>query len=481
MRKLPALVAMTIALAGCGTTVPQVSTFSEQQSAASGDGVQPPNGQTSTSGEATGTTPNSSTSNGLPTSGSPAGPGGTTGAGPVPTSSATHQGASAGPPVKVGFVVSTGSFDAAAKAAGISALQTGDQKYQVQVVVDDINAHGGLAGHRIQPVFNTPDSSSGNQDEADNRTCAAFTQDTHVAFVISVLAHNPILHDCLAKKGVPLLDDGLYLYDSKVVHPGYLFMPSGWLLDRLMRNQIDALARRGFFKDSGRVGVLLYDLPIPKRVLQDTVLPRLAHYGKTQVDVATSPFDTAGYANQQANVLKFRNDHVTRVIEIAILPVGFMTSAESQGYRPRYAVDSSVGPALIAGSAPKNQLNGMVGVGWIPSADTGSASPVTPAGKRCLTLMRKAGLDTTNSTTASLMEEFCDAGWFLQAATAAVGDAKASALQRGASLTRGYVSASSFAADMTSGRPDGLTGYRDFAYQSGCSCIQYVGGVRPVS
>jgi hypothetical protein len=402
--------------------------------------------------------------------------------GPVPAASTpAQQAAAAKQPVKVGFVVSTGSFDAAAKAAGLSALQTGDQRPQAQAVVNDINAHGGLAGHPVQPVFNTPDASAGSQDEADSRTCAAFTQDTHVAFVISVLAHNPILHECLAKKGVPLLDDGLYLYDAKVVHPGYLFMPSGWLMDRLMRNQIDALARIGFFQDPGKVGVLLYDLPIPKRVLQDTVLPRLAHYGKTQVDVATSTFDTAGYANQQGNVLKFRNDGVTRVIELGILPVGFMTSAESQGYRPRYAVDSSVGPTLIASSAPANQVKGMVGVGWIPSADTGATSPVTTAGSRCLAVMKKAGLDTSNSTTASLMEQFCDAGWFLQAATTAVGDASVAGLQRGARLLKGYVSASSFSADMAAGRPDGLSGYRDFAYQSGCSCIRYVGGIRTAS
>ena len=476
MRRFLALAALSVTLAGCGTTVPQSSSGAPQQPSL-GDGLQAPNAQASTSSDGDGTTPITGNPNDVPTTVGP-----TTPIAPVPTSSATtHLGVASTQPVKVGFVVAANNTDAVYKAAGAGFLEVGDQHAQAQAVVDDINAHGGLAGHPIQPVFNSPDASASSGDQADSETCTAFTQDTHVAFVISVLAHTPTLHDCLAKKGVPLLDDGLYLYDSKVVHPGYLFMPSGWLLDRLMRNQIDALARRGFFKDSGKVGVLLYDLPIPKRVLQDTVLPLLAHYGKTQVDVATSSFDTAGYANQQGNVLRFKNDNVTRVIEIAMLPVGFMDSAESQLYRPRYAVDSSVAPATIVGAAPPTQLNGMIGVGWSPSSDIGSGTPVTPAGKRCLALMTKAGQDTSNSTTASLMEEFCDAGWFLQAATTAAHDASAGGLLRGARLTRGYISASSFAADMTTGRSDGLSGYRDFAYTSGCSCIQYVGGIRAAS
>jgi hypothetical protein len=473
MRKFLALLAMAGVTVGCGSTVSQ-SSIGAQQQAGGGDGLLAPNARASAASDGGFTLPAAS----LPTNSSPlVSP--TAAAGSRSASTATSGSAVVGSqPVKVGFVVASSNTDAVFKAAGVGALQVGDQKAQVQVVVNDINAHGGLAGRRIQPVFNTPDSSASSPDQADQETCTALTQDAHVAFVISTLAHSQLLHSCLAKAGVPLLDDGLYLYDSKVVIPGYLFMPSGWLLDRLMRNEIDALARMGFFNDPGKVGVLLFDIPASQRALHSTVLPRLAHYGKTQVDVATSPFTTEGEANQQGNVLKFREDGVTRVIDIAMSPIGFMESAESQQYHPRYGVDSSVGPATIQATVPPAQLNGMVGVGWIPSSDTGSATPVTTAGQRCLALMRKAGQDTTNSATATLMEEFCDAGWFLQAAITAAGNASAQGLARGAGLTKGYVSASSFAADMTTGRPDGLSGYRDFAYEAGCSCVQYVGGVR---
>lgn len=478
MRKALALVTVTVALAGCGTTVPLSRQVTQQQGLGS-DGLSAPTAPTSASGDLGGPTaggPVSGPVSASPTSAS------STGTASVPVSTVTDRGGVVTrPPVKVGFVVASGGTDAVFKAAGVGALQVGDQRAQAQAVVDDINAHGGLAGRRIQPVFDTPDSSASSPDQADNITCTNLAQDAHVAFVISTLAHSPLLHSCLAKAGVPLLDDGLYLYDSKVVVPGFLFMPSGWLLDRLMRNEIDALAQMGFFNDPGKVGVLLYDLPGSKRVLQSTVLPRLAHYGKTQVDVATSPFTTEGEANQQGNVLKFSHDGVTRVIDIAQSPIGFMVAAESQQYHPHYGLDSSVGPDTIRATVPAPQLKGLVGVGWIPSSDTGSGTPVTTAAKRCLTLMAKAGQDTTNSATASLMEEFCDSGWFLQAATNAAGDARTQGLQRGARLTRGFVSASSFAADMTIGRPDGLSGYRDFAYDSGCGCIQYAGGIRAAS
>jgi hypothetical protein len=476
MRARVALLLLAVAVAGCGTTVPQAAGGS-QQPVGGGDGLTAPLARASTpAGGALSSAP-ASAGGQVRTGGVPQAPS-SSAAAPIASSlpgSAPRQ------PVKVGFVVASNSTDAAFKAAGVGALQVGDQKAQAKVVVADLNAHGGLAGHLVQPVFHTPDSSSGTYEEADQVTCTAFTQDTRVAFVISTVAHTQLLHACLAKAGVPLLDDDLGLYDAKVVVPGLLFMPSSWLLDRLMRNEIDALARRGFFDDPGRVGVLLYDLPGSQRVLQGTVLPRLANYGKTKVDVAASPFTTEGAANQQANVLKFRNDGVTRVIQIAFSPIGFMLAAESQAYHPRYALDSAIGPDTVRASVPADQLQGMIGVGWVPSADTGSATPVTAAGGRCLALMRKAGQDTTNSTTASLMQQFCDAGWFLQAATSAAGAADAGALRRGALLTRGYESASSFAADMTAGRPDGLSGYRDLAYQTGCSCIQYVGGIRPAT
>lgn len=484
MRKLLTLVTLASTLAGCGTTVPQGARGAHQQFGG-GDGSLAPKGKSPTSGDGGFTEPGTGTPNNFATSGATADPAGTTGpAGPVPTSTATvSPGAVANQPVKVGFVVAANNTDAAFDAVGMGALKVGNQRAQAQVVVNDINAHGGLAGRRIEPVFHEPDSASASYDDADTGACTFFTQDARVAFVISTLAHQAVLHSCLAKAGVPLLDNNLYLYDSKFVTPGLLFMPSSWLLDRLMRNEIDALARMGFFNDPGKVGVLLYDLPIPKRVLQDTVLPRLAHYGKTQVDVAFSTFDTAGAANQQGNVLKFSNDGVTRVINIAFSPIGFMQHAEAQQYHPRYGLDSSVGPETIrtALKGASGQLKGMVGVGWIPSSDTGSAKAVTPTGQRCLTLMKRAGENTDNSTTASLMEQFCDAGWFLQAATNAARDASGPGLVRGARLTKGYVSASSFGADMTSGRSDGLSRYRDFAYQEGCSCIQYVGEVRTAS
>jgi hypothetical protein len=263
--------------------------------------------------------------------------------------------------------------------------------------------------------------------------------------------------------------------------PGQLFMPSGWLLDRLMRNEIDGLARMGFFNDPGKVGVLLYDIPSSQRVLKNVVLPRLAQLGKTDVQVAASGQSLDSYGNQQGNVIKFSTAGVTRVFDIAISPVAFMTTAESQQYRPRYGLNSSVGPQTVKSLAPAAQLEGAVGVGWLPSADIGSSAPVTAAAERCLALMKQAQQDTSNSTTATLMTQWCDTGWFIQAAVNAARDVSAKGLAEGAKLTKGYQSATSFATDMTSGRPDGLSGYRDIAYGKDCSCFQYVGAVRAAS
>lgn len=476
-RRQALLMLSAFVLSACGSTVPQSSSPVTQYT----DGL---NGSSTNSGQVPasplqGTDPGSQAAP-VPSSAtsSPGAVGGTdyspSPASPSLTVEANHA------PVSVGFVVADNSTDAAFKSLGLGAVQVGDQRAQVQAVVNDINSHGGLAGRKLNPVFHTPSTSASNTaDQTEQASCDAFTVDAHVTFVVSVIVHQELFHTCLAKRGVPLIDDGLYFYDSSIVVPGKLFMPSGWLLDRLMRNEIDGLARMGFFKDPGKVGVLLYDIPSSRRVLKDVVLPRLAKYGKTKVDVATSPFTTAGATNQQGNVLKFQSDGVTRIFAIAFSPIGFMETAETQGYHPRYGLDSTVSPDTLRQTVPAAQLEGAVAVGWLPSYDVGSGAPVTASGKRCLALMKQAGQDTSNSTTAELMTQWCDSAWFIQAAVKAARDVSAKGLTEGAKLTKGYESATSFASDMTSGRPDGLSGYRDVVYAKSCSCFQYVGAVRP--
>ena len=388
-------------------------------------------------------------------------------------------------PVKVGFVVAPDNADNLFRDAGISGIAIGSQRQQAEAIVKDINSTGGLLGRKVVPVIH--EIGAGDTATIDQRSCDALTQDAKVQFVISIIGDTSggVLASCLAKRGVPYINNN-YAVDNEFARSvqGYLALPSDWILDRLMRTQTKALTAQGFFKDSKRVGILLLDDRPKKRVLNKVVLPSLAAVGvKDPVAVAINSQDY--FTNAQSVVLKFRSSDVDRVITIATSPLFLMNAAESQGYRPRYALYSLYGPgAFLQTAAPRGQLIGSVGFGYSPAYDVDGArspGPVSARETRCLKIMREAGVNTDEAVTRALVLWFCDAGWFLQAAVQRSGDVSAGGLFTGARALTDYASPVTFKADLTSGRPDGASAYRDLAYFENCSCFKYTSGLKPAA
>jgi hypothetical protein len=480
-------VVLALVLAGCGSTVQMRSTALIGSGGTGGlvssDGTQPAAGGTTRLGGANSSTSpvtggsTSGTSTGSPRTVQPLSPSMVGASG-----SAVHRRT-----VTIGAWVAGSGFDTVAANMGINGLAIGNQTNQVQALVKDLNAHGGLLGAKIDLVLhvvNTTDT--GSQSTQAQAACADFTEDHHVQFVISGLGDpTGLLAKCLAARGVPLINDD-YSVDSGYLSSvsGHLFLPSGWSMDRLMRTQIDALHDMGFFKGEGKVGILLYDTPPSQKVLRQVVIPRLAAIGVAAPDTYALKADGSDYEAESSGVLKFRADGVTRIITIECSPLGFMLNAESQNYNPRYAVYSTDGPgALLETAAPKNQLKGSVGFGWSPPYDVNGAhqpAPVSANQTRCWTLMKNAGEDTSG-TAGALQLWFCDAFWFLQRALDTAGDVSAPALAVGARSMRGYQSPVTWRTDLSSGRPDGVSAYRDLAYNTGCSCYLYTSGLKPAS
>lgn len=389
--------------------------------------------------------------------------------------------------VLVGAWVAGSGYDKAAANLGIKGLAIGNQSNQVQAMVNEINAHGGLLGAKVDLVLHvTKTTSTNTQSQEAQAVCDDFTQDHHAQFVISGLGEpTGLLAKCLAARGVPLINDDLAVdsgYVASLSH--HLFLPSDWVLDRLMRTQIDALAQQGFFKGPGKVGILLYDSSASQKVLQQVVIPRLAALGVKAPDSYALKSDGSDYEAESGVVLKFQADGVNRIITIACSPLGFMLNATSQHYHPRYAVYTTMAPgALLETAAPKDQLEGAVGFGWSPAYDVNPGhdpGPVSPNQTRCWTVMKKAGEDTSG-TAGALQLWFCDAFWFLQKALSTSGQVSAAGLVAGARSMRGYVSPVTWRTDLSSGRPDGVSAYRDLAYKSACSCFVYTSGLKPAS
>jgi ABC-type branched-subunit amino acid transport system substrate-binding protein len=439
-------------------------------------------GSGGSTGGTTGAVPGTTGGAALPGAGTSTGGASASGSGVVPSVVPRTSG-----PVSVGFLVADDNFDSMIGSVGISGLAIGSQRQQGQAMVDDINAHGGLLGRKIAPVYHVVKTSDTNAATSDQAACDDFTQDHKVQFVISILGDtggSALLASCLAKRGVTFVNDD-YPQDEAFARSvaGYFFNPSDWMLDRLMRTQTKALAEQGFFTGSKKVGILLYDKAVSKRVLKDVVIPGLAAVGVK--DPVYAAIAAADYFNEQGTVLKFQAEGVDRILTIAFSPLAFMATAEAQQYRPRYSVYTTSAPgALLQTAAPKAQLRGAMGFGWSPQYDVDSAhnpGPVTPAETRCLAIMKKAGVDTSQATTRALVLWFCDAAWFVQAAVNRSGDVSAKGLAAGARILTGYQSPGTWRTDLSSGRPDGVSAYRDLAYRDDCSCFVYTSGLKPAT
>jgi hypothetical protein len=237
------------------------------------------------------------------------------------------------------------------------------------------------------------------------------------------------------------------------------------------------------------VGVIAVDAPAYHRAVEQQLKPALAAVGaRFSSAVYTTPYktasDAASISSQLSNaVLRFRSQGITRVVDLSGAVLVFATIAETQQYRPRYALTSTSSPAaLTANGVPAVQLRGSVGLGWLPVYDSSEVPPAElPRGQAaCLRLLRAHGQQPTGTTVRYTALTFCEAGGFLHA----VG-ARAPAQQPltgnsllawlGAGLT--HPSAMTFRSEVTPERRDGAAAHRTFGFAEACSCFRYTGPI----
>lgn len=378
-------------------------------------------------------------------------------------------------------------FDTVAATYGISDSDSQSDRAKAEAVVNAVNASGGIAGRKVVPVFHDI-SAAGNFDSEAQAACAKWTQDNKVFAALAWLYDRETLVSCLAKRNTPLLKSSFQIYDDQTAgaFAGYLYQHD-FLFGNRWGIYVDRLVARGFLKPEHRVGLLRLDTPEHARTADGTVKPRLAAQKLNLVDeIAVKKFNGAGEAVSDTAsavgnaVLRFRSANIDRVL---ILDIGgvlgqfFMTHAESQGYRPKYGLNSINRPEFLVNNVPAAQLAGAAGAGWWPIEDTGQASGGQPGEKRCAEVLRAAGLGADDFTGLS----YCSRLFFLQAALDGQRDVTPAALRAGADrLGTGFSSALTQATSYAGGRYDGVGAVRDFVYDPGCGCFAYTGGLVPV-
>jgi hypothetical protein len=480
-RLLPALLA-TAALTACGTTVPVASQLSSAGSDGLGtvapggttqDGGLVPGGQQGgTGGTVTAPRPGTVTTG---TTGTAGGTVGTTGTA-VPTS-----GPKVTTPVRVGLLYLDG-VDSFATTLGLDGLSTGDAVAQSKAIVGYLNKQGGLGGRQIDLRLGKVAAADAQNEAAWAAACAALTEDQKVEFVISYATFNESRIACYAKHGVPVLDDQSFLPDGIGRRYGAGFAAPGELAPgRSATELVEALWRTGWLTRSSKIGSLTYDTPEGADVIDHYLKPALAKRGLSLVEDARVAND-AGAANQSSTALKFRTAGVDRVIPLLASPLFLMQAAESQGYRPQYAMTSAFGPGALLESVGsiKNQLKGARGIGWSKFLDIGAGTrpgPVSSNETLCFRIMADAGQKSTSATVQAFEVSLCNVLMLLKAGADAYG------------LTPGILStlraksfpvvpADAYAITLLPTRADGVSAYRDLVYDEACSCFQYTSGNR---
>ncbi len=358
------------------------------------------------------------------------GSGGST-AGAVPPLGGAVRGSAPAGAVSVGLLwVSNAQSQIAA--VGAKNL-TPDMHAGEQALVDDLNTHGGLAGHRIVPVFHAFDDNATNLPVEWQKACTDLTQDHHVFAVLAPGLNDPAFSGCLARAGV-IEVSALLTTEGKsdFAAAPLLVEPASMNLDRLADVEPRQLVAQGWLANRSdappgadpkpKIGVVAFDKPSFREAFDHHLKPAYAALG---TPIAEEAFvgDTADQLGTQLPgiVLRFAQEginHVTFLTSTGLPPGLFLIQATKQEYKPRYGFSSqdAMGVVIQDEPDPRGQLHQAASVGWFPEADVadyeapGNAQPSQP---RCLALMRAHQITASDGNSAGIDDYMCDSLWYL--------------------------------------------------------------------
>lgn len=410
--------------------------------------------------------------------------------------------------VGLSYAVNSSAANTAIGAAGIT---QGDPKATNQILIDDINARGGIAGRKIEPVWHEVDgASTATYDVIDQERCDAWTQDNKIFVAMaSPEAEAGTLQQCLHNRGALLLSSDLTTSDAARFRrfPYYVEIIS-MNLDRIAVAEVAALKAQGWFDgwnpaagapgaNPVKVGVVTYEGPTWAHAVDQSLVPALRALGHAPAanniirippENATADAGAIGAATSSA-VLRLRGDGVTHVIvfdHAALLTLFFMRAADSQEFRPRYGLNTQNGAqALMEGATvPARQLIGSKGIGWfppldIPAADNHRDGPYSNAERRrCLALLEGKGQTFDSSNAESIAMNICAEWWFFRDAVAASGGVlnRDGFMAGVGKLGTSFLAAGNFANRFSSTQHDGVDAYRHYAFNEQCTCMRYTSG-----
>lgn len=385
---------------------------------------------------------------------------------------------------------------AAAAGFGISGVSFGSGDTIAKLFVADINAHGGLGGRTLTPVWHAYDSLSTQSSAAQTSAgCADYTQDHHVLAVAGADPIDANFAACVTKTAV--LVGGGFLVGSSDLAAAPSYVELDLSLDRSYRALPSALERGGYFSGKTKpvLGVIGFDDPSARRAIQQSLLPALSAAGHavpaTNIVAITHPSSVAGtaqvYSEVQAAVVKFKSQGVTHLINLddgGLISLALGNDEDSQKYYPRWGVLTPTGLQTLvsSGNTKPEVAAGAVGLGWAPNEDLSlndnpdSGRYSSPVRRHCLSVLATGGAAPSDANSRASALAQCDSLYLLKQVFDRLAGAPkvASFLQTLRGL--GTLTLASLPeAGYTTAHHDVVTTGWAMRFEPACTCMRYVG------
>lgn len=387
---------------------------------------------------------------------------------------------------------------AAANAAFGNSLESAPTDRYDKAMIDYVNSHGGAAGRKIKVDYYTIDASANkSQDQIEQEECARWTQDKRVFAVLAGSSDN--LRNCLAKRGIPQVFENVYSNSDNATFATFrsYYEINAISLSHLGDELPRQLAAGGYFASGAKVGLLTFDSNQHQRAVKQNLEPAMQRLGLSFAEKAyvktprTASEQSDALASLPGFVLQFKQAGVDHLVVFgdqgAALLVYFSKNAASQGYHPKYGMTSSSGPQVVIdqGLMDPAELKGAVAAGWNPIGDVGSR-PYTRYGggyELCESIMAKAGIPFDgNDNNKVVGTKTCDAFFFLVAGVerGAPSVTRDSFLTGAESLGDTFRSALTHRTSISASARDGVASLSTVAFDEGCTCFRYRGGLRRI-
>jgi hypothetical protein len=419
-------------------------------------------------------------------------PPGTSGSVRVPGVTATTIYVGAGYQLDEGFANS---------AAFGSSLNGGDYRVYYNIVIRDINKHGGIAGRKIVPVYHEFHAySTQTLEQQYEAACNTWTKDNKYSVFAILDSGRPVVRECARKAGVAEFGGVTSSVPQTFrQYPNYVEI-SGLNMVREGNVTVGGLARQKYFDPGALIGIVTWDDSNHRTGVKDGYIRALRSRG---LSLATEPafihvpesFQDLGAtsADVSAAVLRFSTLKINHVLVLdgpageckgGCLTTLFLREAQSQNYHPRYGFNENNGPqgGKDEGLYPAEQLPGSVAVLWSDDEDTEDvAGNKNPARERCEALFKKNGLDIegANENARANALGICAELWFMQAAAARMpGPLSVSNFMAGVDrLGYSFNDPTIYLAHFSPSQHDGIAAARNARYVKSCECYRFSGGV----